>query len=54
MDILFECRRIEFKWEGFEPESFRMYPSLSLDTHTHIYNSYEIPNEKIIVIIYEN
>jgi len=44
MDLLFEYRGIEFEWEGFGLESFRMYPSLSLYIYLHKY--------MLIILIY--
>ena len=35
VDLVFECREIEFEWEEFGLEYFHIYPSLS--THAHVY-----------------
>ena len=37
MDLVFECRRVVFEWEGFGLESFQNDTSLSPYIHMYIY-----------------
>ena len=45
MGLVFECRGIEFEWEGFGLESFCMNPSQSQDRCVCVYRERERERE---------